>query len=131
MSNKIDINSAYIEEVTALIENKNSSKLIEIIAELHVADIAEIIQDLSDQNAKYFYHLITDEEESAAVLIELEDDTRENLLQDLSAKEIAEEVIENLATDDAADLMGELSEDKKDGKRVNKSKRKLEYRSMS
>ena len=114
MSNKIDINSAYIEEVTALIENKNSSKLIEIIAELHVADIAEIIKDLSNQNAKYFYHLITDEEESAAVLIELEDDTRENLLQDLSAKEIAEEVIENLATDDAADLMGELSEDKKD-----------------
>ena len=114
MSNKIDINSAYIEEVTALIENKNSSKLIEIIAELHVADIAEIIKDLSDQNAKYFYHLITDEEESAAILIELEDDTRENLLQDLSAKEIAEEVIENLATDDAADLMGELSEDKKD-----------------
>ena len=62
MSNKIDINSAYIEEVTALIENKNSSKLIEIIAELHVADIAEIIKDLSDQNAKYFYNLITDEE---------------------------------------------------------------------
>ena len=93
MSNKIDINSAYIEEVTALIENKNSSELIEIIDELHVADIAEIIQDLSDQNAKYFYNLITDEEESAAVLIELEDDTRENLLQDLSAKEIAEEVI--------------------------------------
>ena len=114
MSNKIDINSAYIEEVTALIENKNSSKLIEIIAELHAADIAEIIKDLSDQNAKYFYHLITDEEESAAVLIELEDDTRENLLQDLSAKEIAEEVIENLATDDAADLMGELTEDKKE-----------------
>ena len=114
MSDKIEINSAYIEVLTSLIEDKNSSRLIEIITELHVADIAEIIEDLSTEHAKYFYNLITEEEESAAVLIELEDDTRENLLEDLSAKEIAEEVIDKLATDDAADVIGELSEDKKE-----------------
>jgi magnesium transporter len=114
MSDKIEITRGYIEELTALIENKNSSKLFKIITKLHVADIAEIIEYLSNDHAKYFYNLITNEEDSAAVLIEIEDDTRENLLQDLSAKEIAEEVIENLATDDAADVIGELSEDKKE-----------------
>ena len=114
MSDKIEITRGYIEELTALIENKNSSKLFKIITELHVADIAEIIEYLSNGHAKYFYNLIANEEDSAAVLIEIEDDTRENLLQDLSAKEIAEEVIENLATDDAADVIGELSEDKKE-----------------
>jgi magnesium transporter len=114
MSDKIEITRGYIEELTALIENKNSSELFKIITELHVADIAEIIEYLSNDHAKYFYNLIANEEDSAAVLIEIEDDTRENLLQDLSAKEIAEEVIENLATDDAADVIGELSEDKKE-----------------
>jgi magnesium transporter len=114
MSDKIEINSAYIEELTSLIESQNSKELISRIVELHIADIAEIIEDLSLENAKYLFELISDEEKSAAVLVELEDDTREELLEDLSAKEIAEEVIDNLESDDAADLIGELSEDKKE-----------------
>ena len=114
MSDKIEINSAYIEELTSLIEAQNSKELISRIKELHIADIAEIIEDLSLENAKYLFELISDEEKSAAVLVELEDDTREELLEDLSAKEIAKEVIDNLESDDAADLIGELSEDKKE-----------------
>ena len=114
MSDKIEINSAYIEELTSLIEAQNSKELISRIVELHIADIAEIIGDLSLENAKYLFELISDEEKSAAVLVELEDDTREELLEDLSAKEIAKEVIDNLESDDAADLIGELSEDKKE-----------------
>jgi len=114
MSDKIEINSAYIEELTSLIEAQNSKELISRIVELHIADISEIIEDLSLENAKYLFELISDEEKSAAVLVELEDDTREELLEDLSAKEIAKEVIDNLESDDAADLIGELSEDKKE-----------------
>ena len=112
MSDKIT--RKYLEDLTALIENKDTSKLDKIITELHIADIAEIVEFLPSDYAKYFYNLINNEEESAAVLVELEDDTRERLIQDLSAKEIAEEVIDNLATDDAADVIGELSEDKKE-----------------
>jgi magnesium transporter len=114
MSDKTEINSAYIEVLASLIENRNSSKIIKIITQLHVADIAEIIEDLSTKHAKYFFNLIANEEESAAVLIELENDIRENLLENLSAKEIAEEIIENLATDDAADVIRELTENKKE-----------------
>lgn len=114
MSDKIKINSAYIYRLTLLIEQNNSPKLIKILAELHIADIAEIIEDLTSENAKHLYDLIADEEKSAAVLVELEDDTREGLLADLTAREIAEEVIDNLESDDAADLIGELSEDKKE-----------------
>ena len=114
MSDKIEINSAYIVELTSIIEAKKSKELISRIEELHIADIAEIIEDLSLENAKYLFELISDEEKSAAVLVELEDDTREDLLEDLSAKEIAKEVIDNLESDDAADIIGELSEDKKE-----------------
>jgi magnesium transporter len=114
MSDKLEINSAYIDQLTALIEENNSPELIKILDELHIADIAEIIEDLSSENTKHLYDLISDEEKSAAVLVELEDDTRENLLANLTAKEIAEEVIDNLESDDAADVIGELSEDKKE-----------------
>ena len=114
MSDKLEINSAYIDQLTALIEANKSQELIKILDELHIADISEIIEDLSLEKAKHLYDLISDEEKSAAVLVELEDDTREDLLANLTAKEIAEEVIDNLESDDAADIIGELSEDKKE-----------------
>ena len=114
MSDKIQINNIYLEKLKLYIKKKDSSKLAKIISTLHAADIAEIIEYLSDEQAKYFFQLIKNEQDSAAVLIELEDNTRENLMKGLSAKKIAEEVIENLASDDAADIIGELSEVKKE-----------------
>ena len=113
MSDRIEINSAYIEQIASLIEANNSAELSLIIADLHIADIAEIIDDLSIDNAHFLFDLI-EEEKSAPVLVELEDDTLEEILSDLTAKEIAEEVIGNLESDDAADVIGKLSQDKKE-----------------
>ena len=113
MSDRIEINSVYIEQIASLIEANNSAELSLIIANLHIADIAEIIDDLSIDNAHFLFDLI-EEEKSAPVLVELEDDTLEEILSDLTAKEIAEEVIDNLESDDAADVIGKLSQDKKE-----------------
>ena len=113
MSDRIEINSAYIEQIASLIDANNSAELSLIIADLHIADIAEIIDDLSLDNAHFLFDLI-EEEKSAPVLVELEDDTLEEILSDLTAKEIAEEVIDNLESDDAADVIGKLSQDKKE-----------------
>ena len=113
MSDRKEINSAYIEQIASLIEANNSAELSLIIADLHIADIAEIIDDLSVDNAHFLFDLI-EEEKSAPVLVELEDDTLEEILSDLTAKEIAEEVIDNLESDDAADVIGKLSQDKKE-----------------
>ena len=113
MSDRIEINSAYIEQIASLIEANNSAELSLIIADLHIADIAEIIDDLSIDNAHFLFDLI-EEEKSAPLLVELEDDTLEEILSDLTAKEIAEEVIDNLESDDAADVIGKLSQDKKE-----------------
>ena len=113
MSDRIKINSAYIEQIASMIEANNSAELSLIIDDLHIADIAEIIDDLSIDNAHFLFDLI-EEEKSAPVLVELEDDTLEEILSDLTAKEIAEEVIDNLESDDAADIIGKLSQDKKE-----------------
>ena len=113
MSDRIEINSAYIEQIASLIEANNSAELSLIIADLHIADIAEIIDDLSIDNAHFLFDLI-EEEKSAPVLVELENDTLEEILSDLTAKEIAEEVIDNLESDDAADVIGKLPQNKKE-----------------
>ena len=47
MSDKIEINSTYIEQLTSLIEEQNSKELTSRIEELHIADIAEIIENVS------------------------------------------------------------------------------------
>ena len=113
MSDRIEINSAYIEQIASLIEANNSAELSLIIADLHIADIAEIIDDLSIDNAHFLFDLI-EEEKSAPVLVELEDDKLEEILSDLTAKEITEEVIDNLESDDAADVIGKLPQNKKE-----------------
>ncbi|MBC8754483.1 magnesium transporter [Kordia sp. YSTF-M3] len=100
-----------IEQVEKLIEIKKDSVLLELLEEIHYADIAEIIDELNLEQATYIIKLL-DSEKTSDILTEVDDDTREKILENLSAKEIAEE-IDELDTDDAADIISELPEERK------------------
>ena len=113
MSEKTEITSQLIERISEEISKENTIKIHGLIRDLHVADIAEILEKLSTTDAQFLYQFIA-EEKSAEILVELDDDLREDFLADLTAKEIAEEVIDNLESDDAADVIGELSEEKQE-----------------
>ena len=113
MSEQREITAQLIHEIRVQIGRKDTAKLQDLIDDLHVADIAEILEELSTTDAQFLYQFIA-EEKSAEILVELDDDLREDLLADLTAKEIAEEVIDNLETDDAADVIGEFSEEKQE-----------------
>lgn len=82
----------------------------EHLLELHYADIAEILDKLTSEEAKYIYFEM-DEDLQADVLMELEEEVRDRFLASLSSKEIADQ-LENLDSDDAADILGELSDAK-------------------
>ena len=107
---KIDENS--INKIRILIEKKRKKEIIKISDELHFADIAEILNELSIDHAIYFVKNI-ESEKSADALAELNEDLREKILEKLSPTEIANE-IEELDTDDAADMIAELSSEKKE-----------------
>jgi len=113
MSKKNEINNKFLEDLSDLISTNSSQKIKELICDLHIADIAEIISEISINKANYLFQLI-DEEKSALVLMELEEEVREHLLSLLSSKEIATEVIENLESDDATDVISELPERQKE-----------------
>ena len=113
MSKNKEINSQFLSELSNFIFNNSDKKIQSLICDLHIADIAEIIEELSIKQATYLFQLI-DEERSAQVLIEIEDETREHILSTLSSKEIAIEVIENLESDDATDVLSELPKEQKE-----------------
>ena len=54
-----------------------------------------------------------EDETSAEILVELDEESREVVLEDLSSQEIAEDLIENLDSDDAADIIADLPSEKK------------------
>ena len=112
MQRKEEINNKFLENIFILISHKSANKIKDLICDLHVADIAEIIEELPIEQSNYLFQLI-EEEKSALVLMELEEDVREHLLSLLSSKEIAKEVIENLESDDATDVISELPEQQK------------------
>jgi len=113
MSSKKEINLQFLSELSDSISNNSDKKTQSLICDLHIADIAEIIEELSIEQATYLFQLI-DEERSAKILIEIEDETREHILSTLSSKEIANKVIENLESDDATDVLSELPKEQKE-----------------
>jgi magnesium transporter len=107
-----EITSELLANITSSIEVSNDKAIVALFEEMHYADIAEILDELSFDNVVYIIKLL-DSEKTSAVLMELDEDIREKTLQNLSAKEIAEEV-EELDSDDAADIIGELSEERQE-----------------
>ena len=107
-----EINSESIKKIKSLVKRKNNRLLKKDLSKLHYADIAEIVELLSIENATYIIKLL-ESDKTADALAEIDEDLREKILDKLSSTEIADE-IQKLNTDDAADLVAELPEDRKE-----------------
>jgi magnesium transporter len=110
---KFNLTREFINQLSILIEEDNPKQVLDHVKDLHSADIAEIFEEIEFKKTIYLYNLL-DDEISAEVLVELDDDDREKLLKTLSSKEIADYVIENLESDDAADIVSDLPQEKKE-----------------
>jgi magnesium transporter len=110
---KFNLTRKFIDQLSALIKEDKPNKVLGLVRDLHCADIAEIFEEIEFRQSAYIYNLL-DDDLGADVLVELDDDIRESLLKTLSPKEIAEDVIENLESDDAADIVSDLPQEKKE-----------------
>jgi magnesium transporter len=106
---QFELTKNFLDKLRQAIIEKDNNWIIQHIHELHFADIADLLDKLNNEEAKYVYFQLT-EEVQADVLMELEEEIRDRFLKSLSTKEIADQ-LENLDSDDAADILGELSED--------------------
>ena len=103
----------FLDTLRQRIEARDDAFVKEHMGQLHPADIADILDKLNPEEAKYLYYQLPDED-VAKVLVEMEEQVRERFLESLTSKEIAEKFIENMPSDDAADVIGDLPGKKQD-----------------
>jgi magnesium transporter len=82
------------------------------LAQLHPADIADIVEDLAPAERESVFETI-DEEVAAEALEEIEPDIQVSIVESLD-KDRAADIVEEMDPDAAADLLGELTEKQSD-----------------
>lgn len=107
---RFELTKDFLELLREKIAEQDAIWIHENILDLHYADIAEILDKLTNDEAKFIYFLV-DEDTQADILMELDEDVRDRFLASLSTKEFADQ-LENLDSDDAADILGDLPDEK-------------------
>jgi magnesium transporter len=95
--------------IRELIEKKNQGALLNLLIDLHPADIADLLSDLKKDERKYLFPLLPTEKASA-VLTELDPPIVDQLLEDVSEQQLST-LVDKMDSDDAADIISDLPED--------------------
>ena len=109
---QFEISREFVEQLREFIENEQEKEVKGLIADLHPADIAEIMEDLSMDEAQFIYMQL-DDEKASDVLIEIPEHDRRRFLNELPPELIASRFIEHMDSDDAADIVADLDEELK------------------
>lgn len=108
-----ELTKEYVDRLREVIEARDKKTAMIMMQDLHPADIADIYDELSIEEAKFLY-LLLEGEKASDVLAELEEDDREKFLRVLPSEVIAEQFIHNMDSDDAADVIADLTDEKKE-----------------
>ena len=94
------------KNIEKLIEEKNYSKIKQILSGMNEYDISEILEELPQKELIRLFRLLP-KDTSADVFSYLETDTQASIISLLSEKE-AVDIINDMAADDATDLLEEM-----------------------
>ena len=103
----------FINHIKELIEKNESVLLQDTVAKLHPADIAEICLELTTEQARFLYRQL-DNETAADALIEMDEDLRNELLEELPSEAIAKRFVNYMDTDDAVEIIRDMDEEKQE-----------------
>lgn len=94
------------ETVMRMMEEKQFSKLRELLSEFPAADIAELFLDIPDEKDPLLFRILP-KEIAADVFVEMDTDAQERLLYSFSDHELGE-VLSELYMDDTVDIIEEM-----------------------
>ena len=94
------------EDIRDLIRQHARGYVANLLADLHPADVAELLEKLSKKERDYLFKLL-DKDVASEVILEVEDASREMLLEGMDKERISE-IVDEMDSDDAADIVGEL-----------------------
>ncbi|MBO7280007.1 MAG: magnesium transporter [Bacteroidaceae bacterium] len=103
----------FIDTLKVLIDKKDSVLLQESLSKLHPADIAEVCSELDIEEARFLYRQL-DNEKAADALIEMDEDLRNELLEELPSEAIAKRFVNYMDSDDAVEIIRDMDEDKQE-----------------
>lgn len=103
------VTKEYITELQDAISAEDKVLAKELVKDLHPVDVELIFDELNLEDAKYLF-LLLEEEVAADVLAELEDDDLLRFIEVLPAKTLAKQFIPQMNSDDAADVIGHMSD---------------------
>ena len=107
-----EIRREFVEQIARAIHDANAALLREIVAELHEADLGDLIEALEPEDRVNLVEL-TGEDFHFSALNEVDDAVREEILEELEPETVAEGVRE-LESDDAVELLESLDEQDKE-----------------
>lgn len=98
-----------VEDLEYLASEKDARMILNILIGNHPADIADLLENLSEENRKYVFGLL-DADTASDVIMEMDEAVREDLIAELHHERISE-IVDEMESDDATDLVAELPKD--------------------
>ncbi|GIV61078.1 MAG: magnesium transporter MgtE [Rhodothermaceae bacterium] len=106
---EIELDQELVDNIRSLLEAGQRGMVLNIVADLHPADLASLMEHLSFDEARQLFQWLP-VEQAGEVLAELDDDYRAELLEAESLQRLTA-MLGELDTDDAADVLADLPEE--------------------
>ena len=106
-----DRNRILVESIKRLLRRGAASHLGKIVNKTHAADLSVVFRSLSLSEQRKLFGLISDVEQKGILFSELDEDTFQDLIEDMKIEDIVR-ILESMPADDVADIIGRLPEEK-------------------
>ncbi|MEJ2285357.1 MAG: magnesium transporter [Desulfobacterales bacterium] len=106
-----DRNRILVESIKRLLRRGATSHLAKIVNKTHAADLSVVFRSLSLAQQRKLFSLIGDVEQKGILFSELDEDTFQDLIDDMKIEDLVR-ILESMPADDVADIIGRLPEDK-------------------
>ncbi|HEX9951174.1 MAG TPA: CBS domain-containing protein, partial [Rubricoccaceae bacterium] len=104
----LDVRDGLVDDVAALVEGGQKGMVLNLVADLRSADLADLLAHLPEEAAQQVVRWMPGEGTSEAVA-ELDSADRADLLEGLTTRELVE-LLDHLDTDDAADVIADVDD---------------------
>lgn len=107
---QFELTHEFLSQLEELVNTGDRTGVNGLIKDLHPADIAEILEELNNEKAQFVF-LLLDNEKASDVLAEIDEEERIHFIESFPAEIIAKRFVDNMDSDDAADLVASLPND--------------------